>query len=74
MDVNRDTSAIEVTGESEVVGMAVGDHDRLDITDAASSRCQPVVEVAQMPIEAGVDERDRLALSNGIEVHPVTAE
>ena len=50
--------AAQSLGEADVVGVAVGEHDAADVVDRAAHRGQFGGEVAPVPREARVDERD----------------
>ena len=74
VDVDRNADAVEDTREAEMVGMPMGDDDRLHGTPPAPRRGQPVVEVAKMPVETCIHEGDRSALDQDVEVDPPAAE
>lgn len=52
-----------------VRALPVGQHDRFDAADDAVGGRQPVVQVAQVAIETSVDQGNRSAFDECIEVH-----
>lgn len=74
VQVHRHTQRSQVLREADVIGVAVGQHDRLDVADRAPRLREPRTQVAPVTAKATVDEGDRTTFCEREEVHSLAAQ
>ena len=75
VDVDRRTRAQpQVLGQADVIGVTVGEDDRRDVPVGLSEARQELVDLARVPLDAGIDERHPAPVDQAVEVDVAAAE